>query len=427
MKYIARIIFRLFAAAILKKERPLVVAVAGSVGKTGTKEAIAAALTTPERGVRKTIGSFNAEIGVPVTIMAGGRARTRVWQWVGVMITGLRQLVSRRPFPKALVLELGADKPGDLRPLVELVRPTIGVLTALTPEHMEFFDTIEAVVAEESLVVRLLPKHGTAVLNLDDERSRAVLDQLTCQVITFGWSPEAKVRIDQVRVMTNDRGLPTGQIVKLAVEGSVIPVALPGVIGKHQAYPIAAAVAVARSCGDEVFDAVQRLSQYQVPPGRMRLFDGIEGTVLIDDSYNASPEAMRAALEALIELEIPGQKHAILGQMSELGADSVHWHTQIGQMISADKVATLITVGTLAKRISEEALARHFPADRVFNVATAEAAAALLLPRLNSGDAVLFKGSHFPKPGYGGYLERAVKMLLAHSDRDSQCLVGSGE
>lgn len=422
MKYLARAIFRLLASAILKREQPMIVAVAGSVGKTGTKEAIAAALASPRRPVRKTVGSFNAEIGVPVTIITGGPARTSVWQWFAVIVRGCRQLLWRRPYPQALVLEVGADKPGDLRPLLELIHPTVGVLTALTPEHMEFFDTIEAVVAEESLVLRLLPKNGTAIVNLDDQHSQAVMKQLSCQIKTFGWSPDADIRIDQVRPTMNDHGLPTGQIVKLAVEGSVIPVALPGVIGRHQAYPIAIAVAVARASGDEVFDAVQRLSQYQVPPGRMRVFEGVEGSVIIDDSYNASPEAMTAALETLVDLEIPGKKHAILGQMSELGSTSVEWHTKIGQSLSAEKITTLVTVGPIAKRIGEAAIVAHFPTARVFNVATAEAAALVLRPHLNSGDAVLVKGSR-----YANRLERAVKILLAHPEKDGQHLVGAGE
>lgn len=419
MKPFARFIFRSIARGILRRERPLVVAVAGSVGKTGTKEAVAAALATSTRTLRQTVGNFNGEIGVPLTIMTGGTAPTSLWQWGMVLIAGLTQLLARRPYPAAVVLELGADKPGDLRPLVELARPQIGILTALTPEHMEFFDTLEAVVAEESLVVRLLKPDGTAILNLDDPHSKRLRSSLRSRVMTYGWDMAADVRIDQVRMTTDQHGLPTGQIIKIAVAGSVIPVALPGVIGRHQAYPIAAALAAAMACGDEVFESVQRLSHYRVPPGRMRVFPGVEGTVLIDDTYNASPAAMQAAVTTLIDLTVPGKKHVILGQMSELGASAAEAHDQIGALLSPQVIETIITVGPLAKRIGEAAHLKRFPTARILNVPTAEAAATTIRPLIQAGDALLFKGSR-----YASRLERAVKILLADPRRDEQWLVG---
>ena len=411
--------FRSIARGILRRERPLVVAVAGSVGKTGTKEAVAAALATSTRTLRQTVGNFNGEIGVPLTIMTGGTAPTSLWQWGMVLVAGLTQLLVRRPYPAAVVLELGADKPGDLRPLVELARPKIGILTALTPEHMEFFDTLEAVVAEESLVVRLLQPDGTAILNLDDPQSKKIRSSLRSRVMTYGWDMTADVRIDQVRLTTDQHGLPTGQIIKIAVAGSVIPVALPGVIGRHQAYPIAAALAAAVACGDEVFESVQRLSHYRVPPGRMRVFPGVEGTVIIDDTYNASPAAMQAAVTTLIDLTVPGKKHVILGQMSELGASAAEAHDQIGALLSPQVIETIITVGPLAKRIGDAAHLKRFPNARIFNVPTAEAAATTIRPFIQAGDALLFKGSR-----YASRLERAVKILLADPRRDEQWLVG---
>lgn len=421
MKSFARWIFRGVARAVLRRYRPRVVAVAGSVGKTGTKDAIAAILATSDRTVRKTMASFNGEIGVPLTIIVGGAAPATPWQWIAALCTGLLLLVIRRPYPQSLVLELGADKPGDLRPLLEVARPTIGVLTAVTPEHMEFFDTIEAVSTEESLVLRMLPPEGTAIVNVDDDLSQSVITQLKCRVITFGWASNADIRIDQVRVVNDEHGLPTGQVVKLAVDGSVIPIALPGVLGRHQAYPIAAALAVAKAYGEELLSSAQRLSAYQVPPGRMRLISGVEGTMIIDDSYNASPAAVEAAIEALLDVTIPGKKHVILGQMSELGAAAVDWHTRIGELLNPSSIQTIITVGPLAKRIGESAQAKHFPASRILNVPNATAAASTLLPLLGAGDAVLVKGSR-----YASRLELAVRMLIAYPERDARLLVNEG-
>lgn len=419
MKYIARFIFRLLARIVLRRYRPLVVAISGSVGKTATKEAIAAAIVSPQRSVRKTEGNFNAETGVPVTITSGGGPPTSLFAWIHRLGRGLAQVFGGR-YPRALVLELGADHPGDLQPLLNLVHPSIAVLTSVGPEHLEYFGDEASVIAEESLLVRSLPPSATAVVNVDDPRIRDLLPQIKAKVITFGWSTNAIIRAESASITKDDRVLPDGMIIKISLDGSVIPVALPGVIGRHQAYPLLAAVAVGRILGDETVAITQRLSGYQPPPGRMRLFHGRDGALLIDDSYNASPEAMQAALTSLQELETPNAKIAILGQMSELGATAADWHDRLGREVARARLDRLVTVGPLAQRIGAAAAAAGMPADRVQNVPNAEAAAAAVLPLLTPGVAVLIKGSR-----YAARLERAVAILLDNPDHDRPFLVHS--
>lgn len=422
MKHFARTIFRFLAGQILRRYHPTVIAIAGSVGKTATKEAIAAVLATSERMVRKTSGNFNAEIGVPVTIIVGGQARHHWWQWVGVIGTGLNWLTTNKPYPRVLVLELAADKPGDLQPLLDLAHPQIGVLTSTAPEHLEFFGDADGVVAEESLIVRTLPPDAHAVVNIDDERNAAMLAKLKAHVISYGWHSAATVRAVSATMIRNAHGLPDGMVVKVAVDGSVIPVAMPGVIGRHQALPLLAALAVAKALGDDIMSAIKSFSGWQPSPGRMRLLSGVEGSLLIDDSYNASPEAMAAALTTLFDLEVPGKKYAILGQMSELGTAAVDWHERIGRMIIPKTITELVTVGPLATKIGEAAITAGFPNTRVHNVTDAGSAAAILRPKLTSGDVVLLKGSR-----YAARLERAVRILLANPQTDSAKLVGGGE
>ncbi len=418
MKQIARWVFRTLARRVLRRGQPVVIAIAGSVGKTATKEAIAAGITNG-RTVRQTQGNFNAEIGVPVTIISGGERRSSVWQWLRIVVDGL---AGGRPsaYPSTLVLELGADHPGDLGPLLELTTPQIGVLTSVAPEHLEFFGDEQGVVVEESLVVRRLAPTATAILNADDPKVLGVRDQLACRVVTYGWHSDADIRAVTCSVTRNDRGLPDGLVVTVQVHGHTLPIALPGVIGRHQAYPILAALAVGRALGDDPVTVSQRLSAYQPPPGRMRLLEGRDGSVIIDDSYNASPAAVLAALETLAELDIPGHRLAILGQMSELGAAAAEWHDRIGQAVAQYRVDQLVTVGPLADRIGKAAIQAGFKADHVHNVATAEAAASIIQPELHSGDAVLLKGSRF-----AARLEKAVSLLLAHPDRDRRLLVHS--
>lgn len=421
MKYFVRRCLWWLASRVLARHQPLVVVIGGSVGKTATKDAVAAGLMT-NRTVRKTEGNFNAEVGVPVTIISGGGRRSSWSGWLGVMLDGLRGGSPVTNYPSTLVLELGADHPGDLSPLLKLTRPSISVLTSVAPEHLEFFGDERGVVAEETLVVRRLSATGTAILNIDDPELSALVSQLPSQVVTYGWDSAAQIRADQVIITRNARGLPDGQVIKVMVDGSTIPVATPGVLGRHQAYPLLAAIAVGHVLGDDSVTVSQRLSAYQPPPGRMRLFAGRDGSLIIDDSYNASPAAMQAALKTLAELDVPGKKYVILGQMSELGATAADWHDQIGRLVAELRLDRLVTVGPLADRIGRAAVQAGLPTDRVHNVANAESAAGVVEGWLTAGDAVLLKGSRF-----ASRLERAVNMLLAEPGRDSQFLVHSDE
>lgn len=420
MKNIARFIFRRLARLILRRYQPTVVAIAGSVGKTGTKEAVAVAVATPVRTVRKTPGNFNAEIGVPATVLSGASAPTGWLDWLRLGWTGVRQAVFGGSYPSTLVLELAADHPGDLRPLLSLIKPSIGVLTSAAPEHLEFFGDEAGVVEEESLVVRLLNQQQTAVINIDDPRIADLTESLKCRVITYGWSSSAMVRGVSLQPTTDVHGLPDGMVAVIVVAGQQLTVSLPGVLGRHQVYPILAAVATAVALGDDVTEAVARLSAYVPPPGRMRLFHGRNGALLIDDSYNASPEAVQAALRSLSEIEVPGQRIAVLGQMSELGAAAADWHDRIGREIARLRIHQLVTVGPLAERIGTSAISAGFSPTAVRNVPNAIAAAASLQTDLQPGTAILLKGSR-----YASRLEQTVAVLLENPDRDTKFLVAS--
>lgn len=411
MKSLARWLFQFIARGVLRRHRPVVIAVAGSIGKTATKEAVAASLE-PSRRVRKTVGSFNAEIGVPVTIIAGGAARKTIFGWLAVFVRGVWLCLRRSPdYPELLVLELGTDRPGDLAPLLRLAKPNISILTAIAPEHLEFFGDLDAVAQEEWQVIQALTAEATAIVNIDDEQIRTRLDGLAPRVIRFGQSAAADVRLVHQEITLDGLGRPTGQVIKTEVSGSVIPIGLTGVIGAHQANPILAALAVHQALGLPLSAAVEGVKRYHAPPGRMRVYPGVGECGVIDDSYNASPAAMAAALRTLRDLPIRGRRVAILGQMSELGASATYWHDLIGEHAAAAKLDQLVTIGDLADRIGAAAIARGLPADRVKNVKTPAAAAALLATDIRSGDIILVKGSRYPKPGYAGFVDEAVRLL----------------
>lgn len=418
MKSFARFLFRWLAAKILRRYQPLVIGIAGSIGKTATKEAIATVLNDGTGNVRATAGNFNAEIGVPVTIISGGQARRSLIGWCNILVQGFRLLIKQRPYPAILILEVGTDRPGDLAPLIQLAQPKIGILTAITPEHLEFFGDLDAVASEEAAMVRQLGESGVAILNADDEYIQRFTKNLKARVISYGWSAGASVRATSLEFINNQRGFPSGFLLNVRIGSVTVMLHVPGVIGRHQAYPVLAALAVAQAQGLALSMAVERLQHYQPPPGRMRLFDGRAGTLVIDDSYNASPTAMAAALETLWNLAVPGRKFVVLGQMSELGSAAAYWHDWVGQQIPSDQLAGLITLGPLAARIGEAAKTKGFPGQRHYNVPNAEAAAAILNKELQAGDVVLLKGSR-----YAARLERAVELLLDQPDRDRGQLV----
>ena len=418
MKPIYRWVVHRLADRVLARHHPQVVAIAGSIGKTATKEAIAAALGAAKR-VRKTEGNFNAEIGVPVTIIAGGKAR-RGLGWLLVPFVGLKTWLGGGTYPEVLVLELGTDKPGDLEPLLKLVQPKIGVLTAIAPEHLEFFGDLDSVAQEEASVLTVLGQSGIGVVNADDKLALAQAEKTQLRSIKFGWSDASEVQAVHMEVTHDGHGRPIGQTIKVAIDGSTVPIAQPGIIGRHQAYPFLAALSVCQALGVPIIDGVNGLKQYLPPPGRMRLLEGVNGATIIDDSYNASPHAMQAALEALTELEVPGQRYIILGQMSELGTSSATWHAWVGEQVNQQGCDQLLTVGPLADRIGQAAAEHGFPADRIQNVPNAEAAAAEIRAKLGPNDVVLLKGSRF-----AARLEQAVRLLLAHPERDEHLLVSS--
>ncbi len=421
MKGIVRFVFRALAGLTLRRYRPVVIGIAGSIGKTASKEAIAAALSAKQRYVRKTVGSFNGEIGVPLTILTGQAAPSGWWSWLMALGRSVGVALGRkRAYPEYLVLELGADKPGDLAMLMHIAKPQIGVLTAITPEHLEFFGDMQAVVNEESAVVLDLPADGQAVINIDEPNAAAVAKQVPERVIAYGWSPRATIRAVRSTAPLSDRGLPTGMQVSIRMDNQEQQISLPGVFGQHSVYPVLAALAVGQIVGISTPELVEGLQDYQPPPGRMRLLEGLEGTLLIDDSYNASPAAMQAGLDAVAGMQLPGRTFAILGQMSELGSDAALWHDRIGRKLTPDRIYGLITVGPLAERIGAAAKKKGLPEDRIWNVPNAEAAALLIRPMLQSGDAIYVKGSR-----YASRLERTVRLLLHNPARDLSKLVPS--
>src|SRR5579884_315253 len=342
----------------LRQVEPTVIGVTGTVGKTSTKEVIAAALSH-KHTVLKTERNLNTEIGVPLS------------------------LLRLEPEHDVGVLEMGMYVPGDIRFLAELTRPRIGVVTGVSYTHAERVGTIERIAEAKAEMVDGLGKDGVAVLNGDNSWTRAMANRGKRSIL-FGLEEHNDVRGLDVE----SRGL-EGISLTLAYGGERARVDLK-LIGKHSAYHALAAAAVLLSLGYSLSEGAEALAASPVESLRLRVLPGKGGLTVIDDSYNSSPIAARAALQLLREL--PGQHVAVLGDMRELGQYSADLHRQVGGHAAALS-DLLVTVGEEARLIAEGALQAGMAAERVLATTDPEEAVNFLRPRLNTGDYLLIKGS----------------------------------
>lgn len=411
------VILRIEAALIIHRYHPKIIAITGSVGKTGAKNAIALGLETGS-SVRRSPKSYNSEIGVPLTILGVENAWSNPFGWFKNILHGLRLIVFREPYPEWLVLEIGADHVGDIRSLGRWLRPDIAVLTGLpaVPAHVEFFPSPEALFEEKGSLLPRVKRGGTIVINGDDERILAIVDKLISRkklekrkIIRIGWSKSADVRIDNDHFAVDENGQPNGLVCKVDYAGHTIPLRLSRLYGKHQLYAILAALAVAVAVDHPILTAAQALENYEPPPGRGRLIEGVKKTFILDDSYNASPAAVAAALETLKNFPSRGRRIAVLGDMLELGVYTVDAHREIGQT-AAGICELIITVGVRAKFIADGAREDGFEPKKLLHFDDGVKAGQTLEHLLTVGDIVLVKGSQVVR------LERTVEEIMLHPE-----------
>ncbi|HYI25444.1 MAG TPA: UDP-N-acetylmuramoyl-tripeptide--D-alanyl-D-alanine ligase [Thermomicrobiales bacterium] len=341
-----------------------VVGVTGSIGKTSAKESIAAVLGQIHR-VYKSPGSYNNEIGLPLSLLEAADDT------------------------ECMVLEMGgAYAFGELTLLASIAQPQVGVVTNVYPVHLERMGSIEAIAETKTELPRALPASGTAVLNGDDQRVRAMAASTDANVVFYGLGPGNHVRAEQV----STEGL-KGTSFWLTIGNERYFVKVP-FVGAHGVQVALVAIAVGHAMGMHISDMLAGL---QDPATQVRLLvaPGPAGSDLIDDTYNASTPSVMSAL-ALLE-EIPATRRiAVLGDMRELGSISDDEHRVVGRR-AADVVDILLTYGTMATLIADEAMALRIPGRgpviRPFQEGQQDAIVDWLRAELREGDVVLFKGS----------------------------------
>ena len=364
-----------WARFILGKQAPRIVGITGSVGKTTTKEAVAAVLSG-SFPVFKNRANYNGLYGLPIA------------------------LAELLPEHQVAILEMAADHFGEMARLCAIAPPHVAVVTTVEPAHLETFGSLEAIAREKGELIAALAPGGLAVLNADEPRVLGMAARCApgVRVMTFGTS-DVIGDLGDVTGTSESAGHVSASNIIVTREGLRFDVETPAgrdhvhfpLLGRHQVYAALAAIAVGLHFGMDLAAILPRLAQMPHIPGRLNPLPGRRGSLLLDDSYSSSPAAAEAALETLAAVE-GRRKIAVLGDMLELGTGEAAGHEQVGRAAAA-QADLLVSKGARARQIAEAARAAGMSADQIVITYTAEDAARAVLDRLGPGDVVLVKGS----------------------------------
>lgn len=398
------------ARGVIRKYHPKVVMVTGSVGKTSTKDAIAAVLDS-RFYVRASEKSYNSEFGVPLTIIGAANPWRRPVAWIRVFGEALALILLPNHYPKVLVLEVGADRPGDLARILKIATPDVVVVTRLPdmPVHVEAYATPDAVREEEFSPAYALAPDATLIVSADDDYARALAEPLSVHCLTYGFAKGADVRILAERPFVED-GRVVGMEGTMCVDDKEHSVPVRGALGRPQLLAPAAAIATGIALGMKLPEAIKGASAYEPPAGRGRLLRGISHSVILDDSYNASPAAVRealASLELLASMQPGTRRIAALGDMLELGRYSQAEHEAIGKE-AAQMADVLVAVGLRSRAIASAAIEAGMKEEAVHTFETSREAADFLKDFVQEKDGILIKGSQSIR------MERIAEALIEH-------------
>jgi len=425
LKTVLQLLLRHCAKKILKKYKPDVIGITGSIGKTSSKEAIAAVLGS-KFNVRSNKKNYNNEIGMPLTIIGVEKTPGKdIFGWFKVFAKAFALRFNRdKNYPDILVLEMGADKPGDIEYLIDIAPCKVGVLTFIGNAHIEFFKTVKKIAQEKRLIVSHLKEDGFAVLNFDNEMVMQSA-KTNAEIFTYGFKDGADFQATDINVIDDEQtGWPTGLNFKVSFRGNIVPVFLPGFIAEQFIPAALAGLVVGHIFGINLVDGALALRKIKPLSGHMRIIPGIKQTLLIDDTYNSSPDAVRSALNALTKIhpQDKGKRIAVLGDMLELGTDTENAHREIGFKVAEKEIDYLITVGQASKKFTAVA-AREAGMDenKVAVFDDSASAGKFLQDKMEKGDVVLIKGSQ------GARMEKIVKEVMAEPEKAGELLVRQEE
>lgn len=413
-------IITLEAKLLLKRTKPTIIAVTGSVGKTSIKDAVYEVVKGRVL-TRKSEKSFNSEIGVPLSVLGLQNGWNNPFMWFKNIVDGLLLVIHPGKYPQLLILEMGVDRPGDMDKLTAWIQPDIVVLTRLPdiPVHVEYFSSPEAVCEEKKKLVRALRTDGVLVYNQDDEKVEQVAKETLQRSIGYSRYSVSPYTAS-ADTTTYENGVAVGTEFTITHLSESVTMSVRGSLGVQHAYNYAAAAAVASVFDITLPQVAEALHTHVPPPGRMRLIPGIKETLLIDDTYNASPVASERALQTLRELRGVKRRIAVLGDMLELGQYSIREHERIGA-IAAESADILVTIGVRARAYAKGAQDRGMSEKKILQYEEPVRAGKELQNFIQSGDVLLVKGSQSIRA------ERVVEELMAEPQKAAELLVRQGE
>jgi UDP-N-acetylmuramoyl-tripeptide--D-alanyl-D-alanine ligase len=418
MKYIfKKIIYTILkwqSIIVLKRFKPRIIGVAGSVGKTSTKDAVYAALKDFVV-IRKNQKSFNSEIGVPLTILNLETGWNSPKIWLLNIVKGFKVIFAKE-YPEWLVLELGTDHPGDMKKLISWITLDYAIFTRFpdVPVHVLHFKKADDVNEEDAQMMFGLKKEGVLVLNIDDKKISELELKSTFKTLKYGFGATKNgIGISHAEIAYHN-GKIIGQNFKINFNSNSVPFTVVGALGVQHAYPVLAALVVARDIGINALDVLQSLSSHKSPCGRMNILEGVNDITIIDDSYNSSPVAAELAIDTLGEIKAQ-TKIAVLGDMAELGKYSQAEHKKLAHLLKENKISHLITYGQQAEIITNEA--NDIGIKHVCMALSHQNAVETILKWAKGKTAVLIKGSQSMR------MEKVSFGLLADKKSAKQKLV----
>ncbi len=407
------------AGIILKKYKPKIVAITGSVGKTSTKDMLFCVLSKKYK-VRKSEKSYNSALGLPLTVLGLPNAWSDPFLWLENIFKGFLMFFKKQEYPDVLILEIGVSKPGDVKNNISKWLKIDFLLYTVFPDvpvHVEFFGSAENIFKEKSKIIKSLKKGGVLILNHDDEKVYSLHQKSKERVVSFGVNENATYKVSYpgyIYKKQNQWEIPQGVTFKFEYKGNTYPVLVNNLLGLHNTMQISGALACASEMGCDILESISALSSYQNQPGRMSLLEGLDGSMIIDDSYNSSPIATIAAINVLREMK-GNRKIVVLGDMLELGKHTEEEHRAIGKIVSS-VADILITIGPRSLFVRDGAVENGFLEKNIFSFVDVLSSLDFVSGLVGSGDVVLVKGSQSMR------LEKLVEVLIKDTNQKEKIL-----
>ncbi|MEK9161524.1 MAG: UDP-N-acetylmuramoyl-tripeptide--D-alanyl-D-alanine ligase, partial [Patescibacteria group bacterium] len=337
-------------------------------------------------------------------------------KWLGVIFKGFKVFLLDMDYPEYLILEMGVDMPCDMERMMAWIKPDIGVITAFgsVPVHVEQFEEPEDLMKEKWKLIENLKDDDIAVLNNDDKTIVSYGKKLKIKTATFGFFESADICASNYKINSD------GIVFKISYGGSIAPVKLNMVFGRQNVYTAMSAISVGLYCGINLIKCITAVSKMKPVSGRFNLLEGVNNSLIFDDTYNSSPVAVEMAVETLSEY--PAKRRiAVLGDMKELGEFSQGEHKRIGEILRAKDVWFLFTVGKEAKYFAEGARKSGFDTAKIFEFDNTTEAGEAVKQIIQEGDLILVKGSQSAR------MEKAVEKIMAHPENKETFLVRQEE